>query len=222
MDRNSCNKQEVVQTRRIKPTRRSLSGFYSFRGEPIAFESTLERDFLKRIGFSTDVQSITPQPAKIDFVAPNGRPYQYTPDYLVQFRDSAGLRPLLVEVKPELEWRENWRQWLPKWKAAWRYAKARGWQFHIYDESRIRDQLLDNILYLERFRHLDFAPEESAWVVKNIREMGSAPFHYVVARHFQGSEAVGVSHIWHLVATRQLDCDIRRPLDDFIHLWVPE
>lgn len=37
----------VKQHRKIKPTRRSVSGVYPFRGdEPVEYESTLERDFL--------------------------------------------------------------------------------------------------------------------------------------------------------------------------------
>ncbi|HAY17330.1 MAG TPA: heteromeric transposase endonuclease subunit TnsA, partial [Halomonas sp.] len=36
-----------TSVRKIGPTRRSVSGYYAFRGEEsIAFESTLERDFL--------------------------------------------------------------------------------------------------------------------------------------------------------------------------------
>lgn len=221
MNRNSCDQPLATQTRRIKATRRSLSGFYSLRGEPIAFESTLERDFLKRMGFSVDVLSITPQPARIDFVARNGRPYQYTPDYLVQFRHETGWRPMMVEVKPEEDWRENWREWLPKWKAAWRYAKSRGWSFHIVDESRIRDQVLENVIFLERHLHMDFAPEDTSAVLKSIYEMGEAPLHYILALHFSGFEREGTSHLWHLLASRQLDCDVRLPLDDFTSLWIP-
>jgi hypothetical protein len=47
MDANSCDTALPRQTRKIKPTRRSVSGVYPFRGETaIPIESTLERDFL--------------------------------------------------------------------------------------------------------------------------------------------------------------------------------
>ncbi|MFG8439925.1 TnsA endonuclease N-terminal domain-containing protein [Pseudomonas aeruginosa] len=221
MDRNSCDQPLATQTRRIKATRRSLSGFYPYKGEPIPFESTLERDFLKRIAFWVDVERITAQPACINFVARNGRPYQYTPDYLVQFRNDSGIRPMLVEVKPEEDWRENWRNWLPKWKAAWRYAQERGWSFRIFDESRIRDQVLENIVFLERHVHMVFPPEETTLVLRTISEMGEVPLHYLLALHFSGFEREGTSHLWHLLATRKIECDICRPLDEFTLLWSP-
>lgn len=216
------------QTRKIGPTRRSVSGVYAFRGEtPIQFESTLERDFLIRKEFSLAVLDIIPQPIQIPFVAPNGAAHTYTPDFLVYYR--LGDReygdypkPVLVEVKPEHEWRKHWREWLPKWKAARRYANQQGWVFHIHDESRIRDQALENVRFLERYKRMQFAGEESRWVVETVRQMGSAPFHYLLARHFMGMyQGEGIAHIWHLLATRQLDCDITRPLGEFTELWIP-
>ncbi|PKN07139.1 MAG: heteromeric transposase endonuclease subunit TnsA [Deltaproteobacteria bacterium HGW-Deltaproteobacteria-8] len=226
---NCCDK--IISpplARRIGPTRRSVSGVYAFRGETsIQFESTLERDFLIRNEFSSAVLAVISQPVQIPFVGVNGRSYTYTPDYLVYFR--LGNRhyddypkPLLVEVKPEKEWRKNWREWLPKWKSAYRHAKEQGWAFHVHDESRIRDQAFENIRFLERYKRMQFPVEESRWVVENVRQMGSAPLHYILARHFMGMyRAEGIAHIWHLLSIRQLDCDISQPLNDATEFWVP-
>jgi hypothetical protein len=229
MNRIRCNEaSRPTQQRRIRPTRRSVSGIYVFRGEvPIEFESTLERDFIIRTEFSLSVLDVIPQPAKIPFVATNGRSYLYTPDFLVYYR--LGNRPynnypkpLLIEVKPETEWRKNKQEWLPKWKSAHRYAKAQGWEFHIRDESRIRDQSLENIRFLEPYKRMHFSIEESNWVIETVHQMGSAPIHYLLARHFMGIyRAEGIAHIWHLLATRKLDGDISRPLNEFMELWVP-
>jgi len=226
---NCCDKiASPPLVRRIGPTRRSVSGVYAFRGETsIQFESTLERDFLIRNEFSSAVLAVISQPVQIPFVGVNGRSYTYTPDYLVYFR--LGNRhyddypkPLLVEVKPEKEWRKSWREWLPKWKSAYRHAKEQGWAFHIHDESRIRDQAFENIRFLERYKRMQFSVEESRWVVENVRQMGSAPLHYILARHFMGMyRAEGIAHIWHLLSIRQLDCDISQPLNDATEFWVP-
>nr|WP_242487857.1 Tn7 transposase TnsA N-terminal domain-containing protein [Pseudomonas sp. TH31] len=89
-------------------------------------------------------------------------------DFLVYFRSRSRLRPMLVEVKPEENWLENWRELLPKWKAAWRYAIQRGWDFHIYDESRIRGQSLKNIQYLERFKNADYADQDLDAVIRTV------------------------------------------------------
>lgn len=193
----------------------------------MAFESTLERDFLIRTEFCLNVLDVVPQPTEIPFVGANGQGYTYTPDFLVFYRLGGRSywdypRPVLVEVKPEAEWRAHWRDWLPKWKAAWRYAQEQGWEFHIRDESRIRDTTLENIRFLERYKRLQFPIEESAWVLETVRQMGCATMDYLLSRHFMGLyRGQGITHLWHLLACRQLDCDISRPLNEFTELWIP-
>lgn len=220
MDRNSCNQSPFSVERRIKATHRSLSGVYAFRGVGVAFESSLERDFLHRMDFSRDVVTVGSQPVKLDFVAHNGRSYTYIPDFLVHFKSRTGRRPMLVEVKPEEAWREKWREWLPKWKAAWRYAAEREWSFHIYDESRIKGPALKNIQYIERFKRGDYSEEDMDAVVRTVLFMGSAPIHYLLALHFTGSETLGWSVLFHMIATRQLDCDISRHFDEYLEVTV--
>lgn len=226
MTRNSCDKPK--QVRPIKPTRRSVSGFLPFRGAGgIPFESLLERDFLKRMRFSHRVESVIAQPVQVDFIDSLGRSQTYTPDFLVHYRQPEGVdymdyfKPMLVEVKPAYEWRKNWRTWLGKWKAARRYAWQEGWTFSIYDESRIRGLPLDNITFLERFERLDFDREEIDMVLKTLREMGFAPVHYLLARHFRGVyRDSGVALLWHLIATGRVECDITEPLNEYLELWV--
>jgi hypothetical protein len=219
----------LTQTRKIGPTRRSVSGVYMFRNETaIEFESTLERDFLIRKEFALAVLDVIPQPCQIQYRDPrSGRLHTYTPDFLVYYR--LGNRhyedypkPLLVEVKPAAEWRKHWRAWLPKWKAAYRYARDNGMVFRVHDETRIRDQTFENIMFLRRYNRMAFPVEESRVVLETVRQMGSATIDYLLARHFMGMyRAEGIAHLWHLVASRMLDCDISRPLNNFTEVWVP-
>lgn len=226
--RNNCDIIRPRQVRRIGPTRRSVSGRVAFRGQTsISFESTLERDFLYRMEFCASVLDVIPQPVSVPFQGVNNRLYQYTPDYLVYYRlgnhnyDNYP-KPVLVEVKPEKEWRANWRKWLPKWKAAWRYARQQGWVFHIIDESRIRGVALDNIRLLRRYEHMQFPSEESLMLLETVRQMGSTTVDYLLARHFMGIyRAEGISHIRHLLATRQLNWDVSCPLDELTEIWIP-
>jgi hypothetical protein len=52
--------------------------------------------------------------------------------------------------------------------------------------------------------------------------MGMATVDYLLARHFPGIyRAEGIAHLWHLLATRKIDCDISRPLNMFTEVWVP-
>ena len=219
---------DLQPQRTIGPTRRSVSGIYPFRNEtPIPFESTLERDFLIRSEFFRSVSEIIAQPVQIPFQTAGGRQATYTPDFLVIYRvgdqvDSRGPRPRLVEVKPERQWRRHWRHWSPKWRTAMRFAKEQGWTFHIHDESRIRDQTLDNIRFLERYRRMDFNNDDSEWLIENIRELGSANMQYLVDELIAADEqSIGITHLWHLLATRRLDCDISRPLRRDSEVWIP-
>jgi len=228
MTTNRCDCVVPSQTRKIKPTRRSVSGLYAFRDEKqIAYESTLERDFLIRKEYSLCVLDIIPQPCKIPFVGHNGQSYSYTPDFLVYYRLGDMVypeypKPVLVEVKPKGQWKKHWRKWLPKWKAAYRHAKEQDWVFHIHDESRIRDQAFKNIRFLERYKRMKFSDTESQSVVESVQHMGAASFSYLLSRHFMGIyKAEGISHLWYLLATRQLDCDITKPLNEFTEFWVP-
>lgn len=218
----------LTQTRRIGPTRRSVSGVYMFRGEAtIEFESTLERDFLERKEFSLAVLDVIPQPCQINYLDAEGCRRHYTPDFLVYYRLGSlhydnYPKPALIEVKPESEWRKHWKEWLPKWRAAYRYAKDQGWEFHIHDETRIRDQALKNIKFLTRYKRMEFPIEESRVVLETARQMGSVKIDYLLARHFMGMyRAEGIAHLWHLVSTRQLDCDISLSLNNFTEVWVP-
>jgi hypothetical protein len=227
---NSCDcPKKIVSVRSIRGNRRSVTGVYAFRGDtPIEYKSTLERDFLIRQEFFLDVLDVIAQPCQIPFSMPDGRSFTYTPDYLVYYRLGDASydhypKPMLTEIKPQSEWRQHWRKWLAKWKAAHRHAAEQGWQFHIHDESRIRDQSLINIVFVQRYRYMEFSLEETNSIVESVREVGAASFDHLLARHCMGIyRAQGISHLWHLMATRQLDCDMSQPLNQRTELWVPE
>jgi hypothetical protein len=232
MSITSLNKRDsalpTAPVRRIPLNRRSVTSFVSFRGEhSIQCESTLERDFVMLQEFSLPVLDVVSQPCEIPFVGSNGRRYTYTPDFLVYYKtDSAPdemlTKPLLVEVKPEEQWRKHWREWLPKWKAAHRYASDRGWRFKIMDESRIRSTPLENINFLKRYVDLDCEETYSQEVLADLEALGSATFEYLLVKHFQGLfQAQGIQHLWHLLVTRRIECDITLPLGNDTELWVP-
>ncbi len=219
---------DLQPQRKLKPTRRSVSGVHVFRRQTgIPYESTLERDFLIRTEFFRSVADIVAQPIRIPFRTTNGRDAVYTPDFLVIYRLGNRAypeyqKPKLVEVKPEREWRKHWRRWRRKWRAAMRVAKNRGWTFHVHDESRIRDSTLQNIRFLQRYKRMRFPDEESQWLLDVISRVGAAPMrHLVDTRVAADRPSVGIAHLWHLLATRRLDCDISRPLNHDTEFWIP-
>lgn len=217
------------QTRKIRPTRRSVSGIYPFRGDiAIPYESTLERDFLIRTEFFRSVLDVVPQPVQIPFLGRSGQSYTYTPDFLVRFRAKVNgtgpeQKPLLIEVKPEEAWREHWRDWAPKWKAARRYANDRGWIFHIADESRIRDQVLDNINTLRRYKRMQFPDERSLALIDHVRRcQASTTVGELAAACYPPEERrKGITHVWHLVAMWCLECQMEVALTEKATIWIP-
>ena len=216
-----------TQQRKIPRKRRSVSGVYVFRGKlPIPYESSLERDFIIRTEFYLNVEEIIAQPVTISFNAANGCEYKYTPDFLVYRRPGHREHPkcsraTLVEVKPSESWRQNWRRWSPKWKAAIRYAKSQGWQFRISDELRIRDKALENIRWLSRFKRTEIDEEISERIMNDLEELGSAELDYLLNRHFEAKDIVfGQQYLWALLAQRYIDCDISLPLNGATDLWV--
>lgn len=232
---NSSNRRDVGKTSRPKrPVRdipintRHVTGHVSWReSEPIPYESTLERDFVLRQEFSLAVSHVLSQPCKIPFVTHSGRRAEYTPDYLVTYAVSdiaLGWEPppLLVEVKSKEDWKKNWREWSPKWKAARRHAAEHGWRFKIMDEDRIRTSALINIAFLKEYRDLDVDREDSDAIVEDVKARGAVNVDYLLAKHFPGLyRARGIAHIWHLIARRRLDCDVGRDLSDLTEVWVP-
>jgi hypothetical protein len=218
-----------TQVRKIKPTRLSVSGLHSFRGEiAVPYESTLERDFVKRCEFQLSVVEVISQPIEIPFIGQNGRKYKYTPDYLVYYKLGSRSyenypKPLLVEVKPREKWKKHFRDWCPKWKAANKYSKEQGWRFRIYDEFRIRDSVLKNIKFLERYTRMRFDIEDMNQILETVSEMGTCSVDYLIARFYCGhSKAQGIALIWHLLGTRKLECDIIPQLNHLTELWLPE
>jgi len=184
----------------------------------VPFESTLERDFLLRAEFFANVTNVIAQPIEVPFTNPDGRSYTYTPDYLVYRRDAC---PELVEVKPAAQWREHARVWFPKWKAARRHAKAHGWTFRLHDESRIRDRVLENIRFLQRYGRIHFPEDVLARLVAAVASADACRLDDVLVAETDIDERRRMTaRLWHLVAARRLDCDITRVLDGATELRV--
>lgn len=215
----------MYQVRNINPTRRSVSGQISYFDSFIPYESSLERDFLIFHTFRNDVIDVVAQPISIPFIK-NGREYEYTPDFFVQFETGGDdnclyTKPLLVEVKPENEWKKHWRDWSQKWKAAINYCKEHDFRFAIYDEKRIRHNALNNINYLLRFKNLNCNKYEVNNVLEQVEMMGCTTVEYLLERFFKGSiyRPQGKRVIWYLLATKQLDFDYWGEVNESMEVW---
>ncbi len=204
--------------RKIKPTRRSISGIYPFRQkESIAYESSLERDFIILQEADADVIRVVAQPVSLTFKL-NNRTYPYTPDFLV-LTNHSNYQGILVEVKPEAEWRENWRQWSTKWKVAMNWCKANNFQFRIYDESRIRTQKLSNIKQLNLLKHQVLDQSQIDSVLDNICQMGSVTVQEYLNTFSKEFWPQQKHIIWYLLAKGQVQANLEDNLDNELLIW---
>ena len=213
----------MKQVRKIKPTYRSISGHFAFMGESIAYESTLERDFLRYQTFRKEVIDIVPQPVSIPFKK-NGRTHSYTPDYFVQLSEDHG-KSVIVEVKPKLEWQENWRDWSDKWKAAIKYSKDQGFRFAIYDEDRIHHLAFHNINFLRKYKNLYAAPEEVKAVLADLELRDNTTVEYILERYFKGDiyRPRGCQFIWYLMANKLIGFDVWNDIrSEKVEIWHAE
>lgn len=211
----------MKQTRKIKPTRMSLSGRIPYKGSSIPYESTLERDLIIVHAFREDVEDIVAQPITIPFVK-NGVTYKYTPDFFIKFVENVDRPSMIIEVKPHDLWQANWREWSDKWKTMRRYCKNNGYTFRIYDESRIRNIALANINLLMKFRNSAIEKEDQEAVLEQVQLMGTTTIDYLLTRFYAGSllRNHGLRVIYHLLATKQLKFDLSVEISDLTEMWV--
>lgn len=217
--------------RKVGMTRRSVSGIYLFRGRtPIAFESTLERDFLIRLEADRSVLEVVSQPLTLRYRV-NGRERAYTPDYLVHYRQAYGgrnhLPSELIEVKPKEVLARKLVQWKPKFRAATRYCLDKGFVFRLMHEDRIRDHVWENMRFLARYRKIAVDKELSALMLDTVRSLGCMTFRQLVdaccfSKWGVHGKAHGIAVAWHLVVMGALECDLIEPLSNDTMIWVPD
>ena len=203
--------------RKIKPTRRSVSGYFSFRGkEPIPYESTLERDFVMKMDYDRSVKHVVSQPARLFYIDANGIERRYTPDYLVYFTNPMR-KPLLVEVKEKQELERDFYKLRYKFSAAFGLAKQNGWTFKIYDERRIRNALLDNLQLLRSFA----SRKVNTAIVNEVKnDLASMPLPISVQRFThrfnseRGAPGIRKNDIWRLALDHLLELDLSAPLSE--------
>jgi hypothetical protein len=147
-----------MAVRKIRANYRSVTGLVADHqsARSTAYESSLERDFIKHLLFNKNVLAHEEQPLTIDFTDTSGKARRYTPDLLISYRKDLALtkdwRPLLAEVKYRSDLFQHWAELKPKFRAARAYAKERSWDFAIVTEQELRTSYLTNITFLLEFR----------------------------------------------------------------------
>ena len=224
-----------MPVRKIPPNALYFTGRQALKRlkHSVAFESFLERDFLTLLDFDRDVAAVEEQPVRIDWQDAKGRSHRYTPDFLVTFLPSrdqlpawqrSKRKPWLVEVKPEAVLKEDWSKLRPKFRAAIRFAREKGWTFHIMTERRIRTVRLDNARFLLPAMMLPYNKQRCEALLKVLENCGELTAAQLLAATCQDpiNQAMSLSMLWSLVAWRNIGADLSRPLNMNTLLWLPE
>lgn len=207
----------AVPVRKIPLGRRALTGRHTVPGRrSVAFESSLERDFITLMLFEPDTLDIEEQPVRIQL--PQGR--HYTPDFLVTRQ---GRPPLLVEIKPEIELSAPNPQLSDKLDAAAAWATARGWIFETWSEKQIRIPRLENAKFLLPFRDRKVDAGIAARLLA-FATKGMAEVEELVGAAFpiEAERGRALAALWHLMALGRLSADLDQPLTPKTIVRVPK
>jgi hypothetical protein len=197
--------------RTIGMNARSVTGTLAGIG---AYESTLERDLMEIFRFDPAVLRISPQSLRIDYLKPDGQMGKYFPDGLIEFKPEFSLLPILYEVKYRSDFRKDWRELMPKFRAAKQFALGKGWRFEVFTEREIRTPYLSNVKFLFPFLNRKFPESVTSWVLQVLSDIGEADPDFLLCAlcKDKGNRAELIPVIWHLVATEAIDCDLDVPL----------
>lgn len=186
----------------------------------MASEPTLERDFNQLLEFDSGVQSYDVQPVEISYLLGNDL-RTYTPDVRVDYICSKKFKTTLFEVKYRSDLAENWTEYKPKFKAAIRYAKAKGMRFKLVTEREIRTPLLNNIKFLLPYRGNQPVDAHESILLKRLRELRECDPETLLIAIFRDkwSQAELIPSLWRLIATGSISANLNVPLSMSTRIW---
>ncbi|MGJ3702644.1 TnsA endonuclease N-terminal domain-containing protein [Variovorax sp. AFSI2.2] len=215
--------QPPQPSRRIPVSEISMTGKLNGQG----YESALERDFLMRMAWESEVEWFVTQPLTLEYEVAPSIWIPYTPDVLTSFVSRNGVpvrRPLLCEIKYREELTTEWRRLRRKFRAAKSYCDSRGWDWLVLDEHAIRGPELDNIRFLWSYRHAAMYEHEVAPVLDALAHFPSASLT-TVTDHLRPTASRRSEIIWTwwcLVAGKRIQFDITQAIRLDTLFWLPD
>ena len=217
-----------MAVRKIRANYRSVTGLVADHqsARSTAYESSLERDFIKHLLFNKNVLEHEEQPLTIDFTDTSGKPRRYTPDLLISYRNDVALtkdwRPLLAEVKYRSDLFQHWAELKPKFRAARAYARKRSWDFAVVTEQELRTSYLTNITFLLEFRKHAVDKVLTGLLLETVADMRSAtPASMLTFLSNDATQkATLLPMLWQLVANGRIGADLEHRLTMSSPIWL--
>lgn len=217
-----------MPVRKIRANYRSVIGLVADdrSARSTAYESSLERDFIKHLLFNKNVLEHEEQPLTIDFTDASGKPRRYTPDLLVSYRKDVAItkdwHPLLAEVKYRSDLFRHWAELKPKFRAARAYARERRWDFAVVTERELRTFYLKNITFLLEFRKHPVDEALTQLLLEAVVGMSPAtPSSLLTLLSTNAMQkATLLPTLWQLVANGCIGVDLELPLTMSSPIWL--
>lgn len=212
-----------MPVRKIKKNYRNVTGISSASKAvgQAQFESTLERDFLRLLEFSPEVEQFEVQPLTLRWRDESHSWCSYTPDVLVTFIEATSRPPWLCEVKYRSGLRQDWAELHPKFIQAIRHAKHEGWRFRLITEVEIRGPVLDAAKFLLPFRRHLVPPERKAHLLGLVDSLGESTPQAILQAISPDPQvqAEWLPALWQLVANFDIRMDFETPIRMSSKLW---
>jgi hypothetical protein len=166
------------------------------------------------LDFDPRVRRLEAQPLTVHYEN-DGLLCHYTPDALAEFDGGNGGHTTVVyEVKYRSDLREKWDEFRPRFVAANRYCRERGWMFRILTEVEIRTPALENATFFRPYRTIPDQPLTRMQLLYTLQALGPTTPQALLAATYESPEAQmpALAILWHLIATRQIPADLNKPL----------
>jgi hypothetical protein len=208
-----------IPARKIGITNRSVSGIVPSMGR---YESSLERDLMELLRFDSSVENFKAQPVTIEYVRKDGTLGKYTPDGYFEYKRDMALPPTLFEVKYRADFRDGWKQLLPKFRAAKRYCIERGWRFEVFTEREIRTQYLENIRFLTSFRSVAINDELVHKILLHLFDLKETDPELLLTTicRDKNNRAKLIPTLWFLIVRGDIGIDLDQSLNMRSKIWT--
>lgn len=214
-----------LPVRQIGIQTRSMTGVVPDFGQ---FESSLERDFMELIRFDKNIELYTPQPLVISYIDKDNKKRSYTPDGLVEYRTdilpAKEMKPVLCEIKYRADFRADWKNLMPRFRAAKVFANEQGWDFQVFTEVEIRTPYLKNVRFLSGYLSDSYEIELQETILEklsDLRESDPQTIMFILFRD-KWMRASALPTLWYLIAMKRIGCELSEPLTMNSRIWVLE
>lgn len=215
-----------MPVRKIPKNYLSVTGSFSSakNGKSLGHEFLLERDLMILLEFDDTVERFEEQPVKIPFkkgIKP------YVPDILIHYLPNSfgeTRQPVLGEVKHTDDLKKHKVKYAPKFEAASRFASERGWEWRIFTEKDIRTPYLDNLKFLREYHSAEPEASLQQEVIVYLQDVrGSVTLESLLQKLCPTEDRVLhiAPAIWHLVATKRIAVNLKKPLTMKSKLSLP-